>query len=181
MLEPQQNAVRTVMSKKLLLFLSMLLTVSASARTVPRDETQRRISSVVSKVRHRSGVESVSLGAFGTAAVRGIAKVACASDPEISKVLRALNGIRRIEVLQYEDCAPKERERIARELEAAFEGCELLLEASDGGDSVRIFGYVDEESGKIRDFVLHAPGESSLVCLFGTLSIDVIGKLAAVR
>ena len=107
MSEPQQNAVRTVMSKKLLLFLSLLLTVSASARTAPRDETQRRISSVVSKVRHRSGVESVSLGALGTAAVRGIAKVACASDPEIREVLRALNGIRRIEVLQYETAPRK--------------------------------------------------------------------------
>ena len=51
------------------------------------------------------------------------------------------------------------------------------MEARDGGDSVRIFGVTDGDGSVLRDVVVHAPGSSTLICLFGSLPMETLAKL----
>ena len=160
--------------KKIALLFALLLSLAAAACPAGKTVPKRELAAIVSEFSACDGVEVVRLGRLGTAAVRGVVRAAASSDPETRPVLDLIRGIRRVAVMDYEDCAPQLRERIARRLDRALDGSELLMEARDGNESFRVFGLVDEETGVLRDFVLHAPADGALVYLTGTLSPDAL-------
>ena len=47
------------------------------------------------------------------------------------------------------------------------------------GEKMRIYGVMDEKTNEVKDFVLYAPSDCSLICLFGTLSMDAMAKIAS--
>ena len=53
------------------------------------------------------------------------------------------------------------------------------MEAKDDDASMRIFGVVDEKTGTVRDFVLHSPDGGTLICIFGSISMDAVSKVLA--
>ena len=166
------------MKRILLLFLLALLPLAASAgkpasKTVPKS----KLASVVSEFRGYDGVEVVKLGWLGTAAVKGVARAAAKSDPDARKALDVMRGVKRFTVLEYGDCTPAVRERIIRRLDQALYGSELLMEAKDGDTAVQMFGVVDDASGEVRDFVLHAPSDHALICVFGSIPMESVSKL----
>ena len=70
------------------------------------------------------------------------------------------------------------RERLARRLDEALGGSELLMEAKEsGGTSMQMFGILDEQTDLVRDFVIQAPSEGALICIFGSIPMDVLGKV----
>ena len=54
---------------------------------------------------------------------------------------------------------------------------EALQEVKDGGDSVDIYGTLSEDGDKISDIIIHVPEESSVVCIFGAVDINDLGKV----
>ncbi|MCR4824508.1 MAG: hypothetical protein K5849_04025 [Bacteroidales bacterium] len=164
--------------KSLLLLLLALLPLAASAgnsgsRTVPKTQ----INAMISEFRRYDGVETVRLGRLGTAAVKGVLRMAAQNEPDAREALALTRGVKHLAVLEYDDCRPEVRERITRRLSEALDGSELLMEARDGSSSMRMFGIVDEQTGEVRDFVLHAPQDCALICIFGSIPMDTVGKL----
>ena len=53
------------------------------------------------------------------------------------------------------------------------------MEAKDGNDLMQIYGVVDEKTGTVRDFVMHNPSGSSLVCIFGSIPIEKLAKIVS--
>ena len=82
-------------------------------------------------------------------------------------------------VLDYEDCSTAVRERISARLDRALVGSELLMEAKGDDSAMQIFGVVDDKTGTVRDFVLHAPDDCTLICIFGSISMDAVSKVLA--
>lgn len=166
------------MKKYLLIFL-LLLPLTASAARPHKNSSQREVASIVSEFRHCDGVEVMRLGRLGTALVKGAAAHTDDEDEDMREVRRALRGIKGVTVMEYEDASPEIRERVNRKLARVLDKHEVLMEVKDDGEKVRIFGVLDETSGLVRDIIFHAPGECALICMFGTLPMDVIGKIAA--
>ena len=168
------------MKKLLILFVLTLLPLAASA-SLPVSQTvsKARLTSLISEIRGYDGVEVVRLGALPTAAIKTVLRTAARRDEDAKEALRLLRGIRRVSVLDYEDCSPAVRERISARLDRALVGSELLMEAKDDDASMRIFGVVDEKTGTVRDFVLHSPDGGTLICIFGSISMDAVGKVLA--
>lgn len=165
--------------KKLLLLLTLaLLPLAAAARTGGDPVPKSQLNAVVSEFRHYDGVEVVKLGRLATAAIRGVVRLSAASDPDARQALALMRGVKRLNVLEYENCTPEVRERINRKLTQVLNGSELLMEAKDGSSAMRMFGVVDERSGAVRDFVIHDPGSCALICIFGSIPMDALGKLA---
>ena len=44
---------------------------------------------------------------------------------------------------------------------------------------MKIYGVFDEQSGTVQDFVLYAPSDCALICLFGSISMDAIAQLVS--
>lgn len=166
--------------KKLLLLFSLLLPLAAFAlqpaqKVIPKAQ----LDALVTEFRRCDGVETVRLGRVATLAAKGVVRMAAKGDPDAREMMDILRGIRRLTVLQYDDAAPEVRERINARLTQVLDGSELLMEARDGSSSMRIFGVVDDAGDTVRDFVIHAPGDNALICIFGSLSMDSLGKMMA--
>ena len=51
---------------------------------------------------------------------------------------------------------------------------ELLMEAKEDGTHMRMFGVVDDAAGTVRDFVIYVPDSGTLICLFGSMSLEAL-------
>lgn len=164
--------------KRILLVLSLLLPVAAFAGSPQKTVSRAGIYAVLSECRHYEGAEVVSLGRFATAAMKGAIKIAAKDDPDAREAMSMMKGIRGISVFDFEDCSEKDKTLIIKKLDHFFSGSDMLMEASDSGEKMRIYGVMDEKTDKVKDFVLYAPSDCSLICLFGSISMDAIAKLA---
>ncbi len=165
--------------KKYLLILLLLLPLTASAARPHKSVSQRELSSIVSEFRNCDGVEVVRLGWLGTALVKGVAVHADDGDDDLREMRHALRGIKGVTVMEYAGASPEIRDQVARRLARVLDGREMLMEVKDDGDKVQIFGVLDEATGLVRDIVFHSPSECALACLFGSLPMDIIGKITA--
>ena len=165
--------------KRLVLIISILLYVPAFAATQGNTVSKSGITSVINECRSIEGAELVRLGRVATAALKVTLRTAAIGDRDAREALSVMKGIKGITVLDFEDCSVADKARIARKLERTLSGSEMLMEANDGGDKMMIYGVVDEKSGTVGDFVLYSPSDCALVCLFGTISMDAVAKLAS--
>ncbi|MBR5724583.1 MAG: DUF4252 domain-containing protein [Bacteroidales bacterium] len=164
--------------KKCLFLLLLLLPLAASAARPAKGISRSEMTGIISEFRRYDGVEVVRLGRLATSAVKGAIRLAGMGDPDIREALTLMKGLKSLTILQYEDCAPAVRERLNRRISRALDKGELLMEARDGDTAMQMFGIVDDETGTVRDFVIHAPANCALICLFGTLSVDALSKFA---
>lgn len=167
--------------RRIILFFLLLLPLAAPARKPAGGKAvpKAKITAAISEFRRYEGVEVVRLGRVGTAAVKTLMRAAAQDDPDAREALQLMRGVRNLAVLDYEGCAPAVREKIVRRLDQALDGSELLMEAKDGGSAMRMFGILDERADRVRDFVIHAPGDCSLICIFGSIPLDAVAKMAS--
>ena len=165
--------------KKYLLILLLLLPLTASASRPAKRVSRTELSSIVSEFRHTDGVEVVKLGRLATALVRGAAVHIDDEDGDMRELRHALRGIKGVTVMEYGGAAPNVRERLNNRLSRVLDKREVLMEVKDDGETVQIFGLLDDASGLVQDIIFFAPHECTLTCLFGTLPLDFVGKIAA--
>ena len=165
--------------KKFLLLIAILLPLTASAARPAKRVSRSEMTSIISDFRHYDGVEVVKVGWLGTALVKGLARHVDDDDADMRTLLQTLRGIKGVTVVDYDDADPAVRERLNKKIERALSRCELLMEARDDGSAMQLFGVVDDAKGTVRDLVIHTPGDNALICLFGTVSMDAVGKLMA--
>ena len=169
------------MKKLLILLLLVLLLTPLAAfagRPAPRRVPRTQLTSIVSEFRHHDGVESFHLGWFGTLATKGAARIA-AEDPEDRAALALLDGVKDFIFFEYDGCSENLRDRIAGRIDRALEGCELLMEMSSDGTAMRVYGTMDDRTGKVRDIVLHNAGDCSLILIAGSVSMEALGRMMA--
>jgi hypothetical protein len=165
--------------KRLVLIISILLSVPAFAATQGKTVSKAGITSVINECRSIEGAELVSLGRVATAALKVTLRTAAIGNRDAREALSVMKGIKGITVLDFEDCSVSDKARISRKLGRTLSGSEMLMEANDGGDKMMIYGVVDEKSGTVGDFILYSPSDCALVCLFGTISMEAVAKLAS--
>ena len=158
--------------------LALTLAASAGAR-VPK----RQLTSVINECARYEGVETVRVGGVATFLVTSVLSQyilsAVAEDEEVADVLRLARGVRKLYVMEYAGCEDGDREYIDRRLRKALKHKDLLLEVKDGEDGVRIFGTYDEKHDRVSDMVLYMPGDYTLICLYGRISMGALSTLMA--
>lgn len=164
--------------KKILLLAAILLPLFAPA-TAGGSVPKSKITSFIYDCQRYEGVEVVQLGGLAAMALRASLRVAASDDPDVRAALKLITGIKRISVLNYENCEPAIQDKISRKLDRMLDGSDLLMETRDGDDLMQIYGVVDENNGTVRDFVLHNPTESSLICIFGSIPIEKLARVIA--
>lgn len=160
----------------------MLLAVSvmAFAQTRSQGVPKEKITSLINEYRSYDGFDVIRMNSLGTAAIKALVRMTALSDsdPEIRAALDMIKGIKKIAVVDYEDCDPAVKERFSRKLNRALASSDLLMEAKDGSEVMKMYGLVSDDSAVVRDFVMFAPDDCALICLFGSISLDAIMKIA---
>lgn len=164
--------------KKLLLILGLMVPMLAAAATFGNRASKNRIGSFIADCRHYEGAEVVHLGSFATSLGKGILKIVSIDDPDAREMLKMIKDVRSLYVLSYEDCSNSVKAKVNSRLEKMLEGSQMLMEAKDGDDKMRIYGIVDEDGEKVSDFILYTPSECAVICILGSISTEAIAKIA---
>lgn len=172
------------MKKFLVLFTLLALSISGFAaqkpdKAVPKD----KLLSVISEYRHNEGFHVIKLGNLATSLVRSAAKIAVKvdGDQEAAEALKMINGVRKVCVVEYEECSGAVRDSFNSKLSRVLSGSELLMEVKDDEDQVFMYGIVDDDASAVRDFVIYVPEDSALICMFGSISMDALTKLIEMK
>ena len=128
------------------------------------------------KVVSDNHLDIVSIGGVGLS----LAKWAVRHDDDVDvAALAAIDGVRRLMIVSYEDCPAPLKSRFDRKIRNTLDGCELLMEAKGDGSDMSIFGDLSADGSRIGDIVMYSPSESALICIFGSISADALGAVAA--
>ncbi len=127
------------------------------------------------KVVSDNNLEFVSIGGIGIKLIKWGAKVS--DDDDAKLAMAAFDGVKRLMVLDYENCDKALKERFNKKIGRTLEGCELMMEAKDEEETMSIYGTLSGDGSKISDIVMYAPESSALICFFGTIDTDELGKL----
>lgn len=160
--------------KRFLLIISLLLPMTAGAITVKDYISRQHIKSLISECRHLEGADVVQLGRFGTAAVKGLIRLAALSDSDAYNLAQLTKGIKGISVFDFEGCCDADKSYIISRLDRALSDGEVLMEMRDEGETVTIYGVVDDMGEEVRDFILYDPSDCALICLFGTIPTEKV-------
>lgn len=146
-------------------------------------ERNSRVSTLVYELSQADGVNVVQMGSIATSLMKKvIANSVDRNDPEELALLEAIKGVKRFTVIEYGDCDENTRNRLVRRLGRALNDEDLLMDIKDGGQqSMRLYGVVSDDGKTLKDFILHSPEGSALICLFGTISIDGVSKFIEER
>ena len=156
-----------------------MLPVFCLAETPGGKVSKRKVASVMSQYKNKTGVEVIDLGWLGTSLLKGVMRVADGNDKDTKEALMMMKGLKGISVMSYEDSEPSVKAKITSELEKALKDAELLMEVKDDGQKMRVYGSMDEKNGKVSDVALFAPDEGTFVFMSGSFNMDDIAKIMA--
>lgn len=119
----------------------------------------------------------MELGSAATL-IKGIAGLSGeAEDDDTKKALEAIKDIDDLTVLTFEDCSDEDKKVIKSKLESILEKAEILLEASEDGEKVQVFGTSKEGTNVVNDVIVYIPDECTVVCLMGSISMDDLTQM----
>ena len=133
-----------------------------------------QLRTLVNEYRYEPGVEVVDLGGVALGLLRAAARTQAQNDDD-RKAMDVLRSIKRLTVLDFSDADEKLKERFFRKAKRILSTEDLLLEARDSGETVRIYGMSSDDGNLLEDIVILA--EDALITVKGKIRMDQIGEL----
>ena len=159
--------------KKILITLMMLLSLGTAALA---GEPHTRLRNLVSDYRDTQGFDVVDIGTLGLSLLKAAARTA-AETPEEREALKLFNGLKRLTVVDFSEAAPEVKDKFLRKVNRILQSGDMLLEAKDGGETVRIYGTSSDDGNLLEDIALLAG--DALIFIRGTIRADQIAALIA--
>lgn len=157
--------------KKILITLVMLLGLGTAALA---GEQNPQLRSLVSSYKGTEGFEIVDIGGIGLGLLKAAARTA-AETPEDREALKLFNGLKRLTIVDFSDAAPDLREKFLRKAKRILNSGEMLMEAKDDGETVRIYGTSSADGSLLEDIALLAG--DALIFIRGTIRTEQIEAL----
>lgn len=165
-------------STVLFVIIGMLVFQRTAYAAAANDVKASGLISVVDRYSNSQGVDVVKVGSLGTSLLKGAIKHSAKGDEEAKALLKAVNGIKRIAILDFDGADVQLKQKIQADIDWLLAGSEVLMEVKGDGDTMYMYGVMDEKASQIHDFVLYAKSDCALICLLGSISVDAIMKLA---
>lgn len=142
--------------------------------------SKSRVVNLVQAYRGCPGFEVVNVGPLGLSLMKALARVSgeTEEDEDLALVLQAADGLRGVAIVDYSEASDRDKRKFSEKAAKLFMESEKLVEIKDEGERVLMYGTSDESGTVISDFVLFAPDECALICLFGDIPIETVMKLA---
>lgn len=171
--------------KKFVLLLTLLaFCFSGYASAKPaKGVSKEKLLTLISEYRPNDGFHVVKLGSFATSLARTAAKITFRvdGDEEAAEAVKMINGVRKVVVVEYEDCERSVRDSFNTKARGLLRNYDLLMEVKDDEDQVFMYGLVDDKASSVKDFVIYVPEDCALICMFGSLSVDAVSKLIEMK
>ena len=149
----------------------MLLSLGTAALAGQQDSQLRNL---VSSYKGTEGFEIVDIGSIGLSLLKAAAKTAAETE-EDREALKLFDGLKRLTIVDFSDATTELRDKFLRKVNRILKSGEMLMEAKDGGETVRIFGTSSDDGAFLEDVALLA--DDALIFVRGTIRMDQIEAL----
>ena len=157
--------------KKILITLLMLVSLGTAAWA---GEQNNQLRNLVSSYKGTEGFDVVDVGGVSLSLLKAAARTAAETE-EDRAALKLFNGLKRLTVVDFSEAAPDVKDKFLRKVNRILKGGEMLLEAKDGGETVRIYGTSSADGSLLEDIAILA--EDALIFIRGSIRADQIGAL----
>ena len=157
--------------KKILLTLCMVLCLVPTAWA---GNPAGKLRTLVNEFRDEPGFEMVDMGPVALGLIRAAARTE-AKNEEDRKALQIFKDIKRLTVLDFSDAEEARKEKFLRKAKRVLADEEVLLEAKDGGETVRVYGMSNVAGDILEDIIILAG--DALISVRGKIRADLIGEL----
>ena len=165
----------------IIIVLALTLPLAGNANAQGKSVPSSQISLLISEYKVYDGFEAVKVGRLATGFIKSMISAGAmeAGDPEVKDLKKLVKGIKKMAVVDYSDCEPQVRQGFSQKMGKLLSGSDMLMEVKDGSDIMRMYGVVDDKGGKVKNFVLFCPEDCTLICLFGSISLDSVMSFAS--
>ena len=156
--------------KKILLTLCMVLCLVPTAWA---GTPTGKLRTLVNEFRDEPGFEIVDMGPLALGLIRAAARTEAKNDDD-RKALQVFTDIKRLTVLDFSDADAAHKEKFLRKAKRILADEEMLMEAKDDGETVRIYG-LSNVSDILEDVIILAG--DALISVHGKIRADLVGEL----
>ena len=132
-----------------------------------------KIRTLVNDFRDQPGFEVVEMGPIALGLIRAAARGEVKNDDD-RKALQVFKDIKRLTILDFSDAEASRKEKFLRKAKRVLADEEMLMEAKDDGETVRIYGL--SNVGDILEDVIILAGDA-LISVHGKIRADLVGEL----
>ena len=157
--------------KKILLTLSLVLCLVPTAWA---GNPAGKIRTLMNEFRDEPGFEVVDMGPVALGLIRAAARGEVKTEDD-RKALQVFKDIKRLTILDFSDAEASRKEKFLRKAKRVLADEEMLMEAKDGGETVRIYGLSNAAGDILEDIILLAG--DALISVRGKIRADLIGEL----
>lgn len=79
-----------------------------------------------------------------------------------------------LHVVEYDGCDAGVRADFNSRMTRLLSDAELLMEAKDEEDTVRIYGEISEDGNKAKNCVVFVPEDYTLICIFRSIPLKML-------
>ena len=157
--------------KKILLTLCLVLSLVPTAWAGDRTGQLRTL---VNEFRNEPGFEVVDMGPVALGLIRAAARGEVKNDDD-RKALQVFKDIKRLTILDFSDADAAHKEKFLRKAKRILADEEMLMEAKDDGETVRIYGLSNAAGNILEDIIILAG--DALISVRGKIRADLVGEL----
>jgi hypothetical protein len=157
--------------KKILITLCMALSLATAARTSAQPA---QIRTLITEFRGEPGVDVVDLGSVALGLLRATLRTQAENEQD-QQAIDLLRSIKRLTILDCSGAAQNVKDRFFRKAKRALEDQEMLMEAKDGDETVRVFGQSSSDGNILQDIFILA--DDTLISIKGTIRMDQVNAL----
>ena len=133
-----------------------------------------QLRTLVNEFRNEPGFEVVDMGPVALGLIRAAARGEVKNE-EDRKALQVFKDIKRLTVLDFSAADAARKEKFLRKARRILANEEMLLEAKDDGETVRVYG-MSNAAGDILEDVIILAGDA-LISVHGKIRADLVGEL----
>ena len=133
-----------------------------------------KIRTLVNDFRDQPGFEVVEMGPIALGLIRAAARGEVKNEDD-RKALQVFKDIKRLTILDFSDAEASRKEKFLRKAKRVLAEEEMLMEAKDGGETVRIYGMSNAAGDILEDIILLA--DDALISVRGKIRADLVGEL----
>ena len=157
--------------KKILLTLCMVLCLVPTAWA---GNPAGKLRTLVNEFRDEPGFEMVDMGPIALGLIRAAARGEAKTE-EDRKALQIFKDIKHLTVLDFSDAEAARKEKFLRKAKRVLADEEVLMEAKDEGETVRVYGLSNAAGDILEDIIILAG--DALISVRGKIRADLIGEL----
>ena len=151
----------------------MVLSLGTAAQAGHKTQNHQ-LRNLVSYYKGTEGFEVVELGGVALSLMKAAARSAAETE-EDRQAMNVFRGIKRLTVVDFSESSDHDRETFLRKVNKILAHDEMLMEAKDSGETVRIYGSSTKDENLLEDIVILA--NEALIFVRGSIRIDQVEAL----